>query len=384
MMVLLLAFSVSVSAQKKELIAARQNIKKGVNLVATEQSLRKLLKDSANVKNEKIWSALFDVVKKQYEQDNEKLYLKQGTDTARMFQTTRHMFETLEALDSIDSSYRKSHAAYLVQYRTNLYNGGLFHIGKQQYSEAFLFLQTYISTDTHPLFSGYPFQTEDVELPQVAYWTVYCGYKLNDADMMLKYKDLALEDTVHRVYVLQYLTEAYRVKKDTTNYRLTLEQGFRDYPTHNYFFPRLMFYYEGRQEYQKVLDSAERLLAIDSLSVAGLMAKSTSLLNLDQYEDCITASDSLIALRPDNAIGYRNAALASYNMTLSLASRRKLLKHEKKELNSLYESALPYFEKYRKLAPEDKKVWLKPLYEIYLNLNMGDEFEEIEALIEGN
>ena len=36
--------------------------------------------------NKKIWNILFDAVKKQYEQGNEKLYLKQAYDTAQLFQ----------------------------------------------------------------------------------------------------------------------------------------------------------------------------------------------------------------------------------------------------------------------------------------------------------
>lgn len=67
---LLLAPS-GVQAQKKEIVAAKDLVKAGKDLAKAESSMRKLLTDSANRENRKIWSILFDAVKKQYEQGNE-------------------------------------------------------------------------------------------------------------------------------------------------------------------------------------------------------------------------------------------------------------------------------------------------------------------------
>lgn len=69
-------------AQKKEISAARDNVKAGNNLTQAQASMEKLLKDSVNRGNLKIWNILYDAVRKQYEQGNEKLYLKQAYDTA--------------------------------------------------------------------------------------------------------------------------------------------------------------------------------------------------------------------------------------------------------------------------------------------------------------
>ena len=46
----------------------------------------------------------------------------------------------------------------------------------------------------------------------------------------------------------------------------------------------------------------------------------------------------------------------------------------------LYGLSRPYMEKFRQLAPDDKGKWLAPLYTIYLNLNMGKEFDEIDKI----
>ena len=42
---------------------------------------------------------------------------------------------------------------------------------------------------------------------------------------------------------------------------------------------------------------------------------------------------------------------------------------------------MPYLEKYRQLEPDQTDKWALPLYTIYLNLNLGKEFDEIDKLM---
>ena len=46
-----------------------------------------------------------------------------------------------------------------------------------------------------------------------------------------------------------------------------------------------------------------------------------------------------------------------------------------------YASALGYLERYRTLRPDEKDRWGFPLYTIYLNLNMGEAFDEIDKIL---
>lgn len=49
--------------------------------------------------------------------------------------------------------------------------------------------------------------------------------------------------------------------------------------------------------------------------------------------------------------------------------------------NWLLPKALPYLEKFRKMEPGAQEKWALPLYTIYLNLNKGKEFDEIDRLM---
>ena len=70
--------------------------------------------------------------------------------------------------------------------------------------------------------------------------------------------------------------------------------------------------------------------------------------------------------------------MALLNKVLDL---EKDIRKNKKEITEVYRQALPYMERYRALAPEDKNKWAPALYRIYLNLSMGKQFEEIDRII---
>ena len=94
-LLLLLTITPCLMAQKKELSQARSSIKSG-KYDDAERTLTKLLKDSTNRTNKRIWLAYYDAVRGKYEQGNEKLYLKQNYDTTTFFHNVRLMLSIAE------------------------------------------------------------------------------------------------------------------------------------------------------------------------------------------------------------------------------------------------------------------------------------------------
>ncbi len=374
---------------RKQISTARTNIKNGTSLEAAEQAMRTLLADSDNIDNEKIWLTLFDAIKKQYEQLNEKLYLKQESDTAKFFTHTLHLFEVLESMDSIDARptageehaprYRHKHAAYLRPYRKNLYNGGGFYVKRQDYAQAYAFFDAYLHCWQAPLFEGMTFEAR--EAATAAFWATLCGYKLADPAKVKKYSLLALQDSTKEMHTLQYMAEAYAMEGDTMAYHQVLRQGCQKYINSPYFFKHLALYYSRADRQKDILDIAERVLAAYPKNVDAMVAKCSALFRLEEYEACIRLSDELIALDPTLVPPYADAGLAYYNLSVALSDKKSKTASDRQHLQELYKRALPYLEKFRQLAPTAQRVWGIPLYNIYFNLNMGDEFEELETII---
>lgn len=387
----IICICLQINAQKKEISLAKDNIKKGTNLEQAESSMANLLKDSANRNNEKIWLTLYEAQKKQYEQGNEKLYLKQDYDTAKLFLSVKKMFQTLEGLDSVDALtdkkgrvklvYRKKHAAMLDVHRRNLYNGGAYFVNKQNFKEAYNFFDMYLNCSIQPLFTGYKYDETDKNMPSAAYWAVYCGYKLQDPKATLHYAYWALKDTVHYQYMLQYLAETYKMEKDTMRYVSILEEGFKKYPRFPFFFPRLIEYYTKNEQYDAALSLCDKALQVNDSSNLFKFTKSSVLLSLKRYKECIDLCDSVIAKDSTILGAYLNAGLSYFNQAVEADKTLKQTDKQKKEIIQLYKKALPYLEKYRKMVSDEKGLWGLPLYTIYLNLNMGKEFDEIDKLL---
>ena len=76
-----------------------------------------------------------------------------------------------------------------------------------------------------------------------------------------------------------------------------------------------------------------------------------------------------------------NAGVSYLNMALALDKDVKSKKKYKNKILDYYLRALPYMERYKAMAPDDKEKWAPSLYNIYLKLNMGRKFEEISEVL---
>lgn len=390
-MFLMLMSPVAASAQKKEIQTAKDQVKAGKNLDQAAASMKKLLADSANRTNRKIWTIYFDAVRKQYEQGNEKLYLKQKYDTAQLFNYTRQLFEVAFQYDSVETApdkkgrrdfeFRKGHSDYLAHIRSNLYNGGIWFLNKKKYPDAYKFFDCYIECASQPMFKQYNYGEKDKHLPTAAYYAVYSGYKMKDPKATLHHSYEALKDTVHYNYMLQYLAETYMLEKDTARYVASLNEGFKRVPTFPYFFPRLVEYYVVRNQLDSAMTVVNEALTVVPDSDVYLAAKSNLLLEQGKLQECIEVSKKVIEVNQKLGDPYYNAGICYFNLAVEQDKNSHNSRKVKEQVEANYKKALPYLVKYREMEPKEQGKWAFPLYTIYLNLNMGKEFDEIDKVM---
>ena len=390
LLLLLITLSPCVNAQKKEIAQARTYIKSGKNLDKAEQSMRKLLLDSANVRNIRIYTTLAEIVRKQYEQVNEKVYLKQPYDTAVFFNTAKKLFDTYYKLDSALINYgvkpdaneriRERNSEYLNTYRINLYNGGLYWLRKNDFKKSKAMLDSYLDCHNQPLFSSLNLVESDSIAPLAASRNLYCGYRMQNTSVVMRNKEYALKDTVMLERTLQYLAETYSLMNDTEGYVSTLTEGIEHFPRSNYFFTHLIDYYSKASDYEQALKVADNALALDSCETLYLYAKSNILLNIGKNDECIALCEKIISLNDSMPEAYYNAGVAYINKAFAMEKVRANNK-KRQQIKNNYSMSLKYMEKYRAMRPEDKDRWAAALYNIYLKLNMGKEFEEIDKML---
>ena len=384
----------NISAQKKEISAAEDLLKKNKDLEKVQKSMENLLKDSNNLGKTKIHALLFESLQKQYLQGNEKLYLKQNYDTTSLFNIARQLFIRGEIIDSLENQpvkkgkikikYRKDNSQFLNLIRPNLFNAGIFYIRKKDYRQAYDFFNIYIECANQPLFREYKYPHRDKKLPNAAYWAVYCAFKQNDIHGTLRHAYWALQDTAHNSFMLQYLAETYRLEHDTLRYFNSLKEGFEKYPTFPFFFPRLVEYYVNTEHQDSAMMVVNKALRIKPNDQMYRFTKSTLMLNMNKYDECISICDSLIAENDSLAGAYYNAGLAYFDQAVKLDKKNQINSKNKNKMFDLYRRSMPYLQKFRALCPEDKNKWALPLYTIYLKLNMGKEFDEIDQILRDN
>ena len=381
-----LLITMTCAAQRRQIGDARTILQSGKNFDKAEEMMTDLLKDSANLENLRIYDVWLQAVEKQYGQLNEQMYKKQEVDTVKLFNLTKRMFTIAERLDSLDMKpdkkgkvnlqYRKENSEKMMTYRPNLFFGGAYYVRKSDFMQAFDLFETYIDCAKQPLFESLDLMNTDARMGEAAYWASYSGYRMNDPVMTLRYLELARRDTSKLESTLQFAAESWRLLKDDSQYQAILWEGFQLNPRSTYFFPRLMDSYTSRGNYEQGLMVANEALKSDSLNQLFLFAKSTMLLNLGRYAECLACSEKLIGMNCKMADAYYNAGTACLNIALRMDSRKY-----KKQIKKMYQQAMPYMEKYRQLAPDEKDRWAPALYRIYFNLNMGKQFDEIDKIL---
>lgn len=373
---------------RKDISTIKSNLKASKDLEKSETTLRKYLADSTFCKQKNLHLLLIESLRKQYEAGNEKMYLKQKADTATILKTNIRQFLAIEAFDSIDAmpdskgvstpSYRKKHAQYLMPFRGNMLKGGIYFYAHSQWQDAWTSLDTYLDCRRQPLFAQEQLDTTHTTF--AAFLAVMSAYNIADLNRALKYAPEALLYTPRREMTLQRLADISIQKGDTVHYRQYLEEGNRSYPYSTYFFPNLIDLHTTKKEYSKALGCADEALKKDSLNQTFLLARHNVLMMLQRYDEALKAGKALLLQNDTLAIPNYNVACIYYQKAQeAMKQSGKTYKQRTKEAQQYYTLCRPYMEKYRALMPQDKALWKPVLYDVYLNLNMGREFEKLSG-----
>ena len=351
--------------------------------------MRNLLADSFNIRDKRLHATLIEALRKQYNQGNEKLYLHQPYDTTQLFLIARKIFEAAQRLDSIEAlpnekgrveySYREDNVQLMAQLYGNLYTGGVFLLNHRNYNEAVQCVNTYLMAPEWTMMKG-ALKIDSLHRWHASYVMLAAGYRSEDFKSALKYEEDALKYRPRLETSLQYLAEIYHAKNDSVRYERYLSLGVDSFPRDRYFYSRLVDLYCNRNDYESALGVTTKVLAADTTDFSTKVVRQTLLLNLARYDECVALGDKLIAEKNSVSEVYYNNALAYYNQTMGLengpANKRK---EREKKLHDLYKKCRPYMEKFRELEPKERAKWRPVLYNVYLNLNMGKEFSEING-----
>jgi tetratricopeptide (TPR) repeat protein len=393
--ILPLLFLTLCAEAQNELKTVKSAIKAGSKLDEAEKTINAALEKEEHRSDPEYYLAAFEVQKKINATENEKAFLKQKYDTARLFTSIQKMYNYLIRLDSIDAQpdakgrvhpkYRKKSARELMPYRENLLAAGKYYYRKADYNNSYDYLTLYMNCYRQPLFESEVSVIDTTGYSRISYYASTCAHRLGNASKLFTVAPSALCDTTYAPTVQEYIAESYHESGDTTQWVETLKDGVFRYPASAYFFAHLVDYYSATGRYTEALDFSSSMLEMDSTAFH-LYAKGLILYYMQQYDECKQLCTQ--ALQRDSLYADAYFTLGScwcnqadeLRRTLTGKSSARQLREDRARMKDYYEQARAYLEKYRALRPDEKK-WAPVLYDIYLNLNMGKEFEEIDAIV---
>ena len=321
---------------------------------------------------------------------NKLAYLKKPYDTAAFFNYLKNMYNHLEKCDSFDAvpneqgkvklSFKGQTRSLRMKHRRNMYNGGLFFLGKNDYANAYTFFDNYYRI-TDP--------QRDERLPKVAYWAALCGYMSQQPDATLRYIDEAIEvgETDQKPLLYEYKARTYLLKKDEASWVGALNAGLAKYPTHDYFFVNKEDWYHSQRRFDEGINLADSMIQNVADKALYWYAKCRMELAKNNFESCIVNADSTIRRDDKYVNAYYNKGISCLNLavlaqeTACQDPTNPKWQEDRKKIQGYYSEAKPCMEMVRQLEPENVDRWGTPLYRIYLNLNMGKEFDEIDKLL---
>ena len=323
--------------------------------------------------------------------ENRKAYLKQQYDTAMFFNTLLNMYEQLRLCDSVDAvpnaqqkvklKYSKKTYDLRQKHIKNILNGSKFFLRKGDYASAYGYIDAFYTNTT---------SKRDSLLYRLAYQAALCGYLTNQPKHTLKYIDKAIEAASRgdKPILQEYKVRTYALLKNDSLWVRELHTGVNLYPEYDYFFVNLIDWYNSQRMTREACELADSLIQVVSAEKAIYWyTKCKMKLMENDYEACIQFADSTIKRDPAYVDAYYNKGISYLNMAVIKKDtacndiKDKRFAEDRKAIQELYAQAMPCMEKVRELQPDMVDRWASPLYRIYLNLNKGKEFDEMDKIL---
>ncbi len=399
-----LLFGASITYAQQNVIKEVKSIINSTNpdFAKAEQLIKGALANAETSTNPETWNIAGQLQKKRSEKEMEKAYLKKAYDTLQVYNSALDMCKYFikcdelaqqpDAKGKIKNKYRKANASAVLGERGNLINGGINFYNNAKDDEGLLkkaleYFAMYVDVSASPLMSETGVLQSDTILPQIAYYAGLTSMKLKDWDSVLKYSPYAENDKEVGQYAMEFVSSALKEKGDTVKWMASLQKGLEKYPNDQFFFGNMIDYYSNNNKYDEAHQYVDAQLEKDPNNSFYQYVKGYLYHNQKEYDKALTYYKKAVELKSDYAEAYSNMGLIyclqaqDFSEKATTDVNDPTYAKDQNTLKEFYLKARPMYEKARQLKPDQKDLWLQGLYRVYYNLHLGDEYTEIEKLM---
>jgi len=401
--VLLLSIALCVAATgafaQKKAVSQAQSIAKGdkADYAEARTLIQGALNDPETKDDPKTWYVAGFIEDQQFNAERMKEMLGQQPNQPTMFEallnSVPYFFKAYD-LDQLPDTKGKVKPKYVKDIKGILsanhiqfFNGGAYYFEARDYKKAYDSFNKYLEISNHPMFQGEQVAARDSNFMMVQYYAGIAATQLGEPETAIFALNRAKDPDYKGNEVYQYLYSEYLQLADTLNMEKTLKEGMQKYPEENFYLMNLINIYIYSNRNEEAIEYLNAAIKEDPnnpqlYDVMGSVYET----GLKDNENAEKNFKKALEINPEYAEALSNLGRVYYNEAVNvqgdanMITDNKLYQEEIAKAKALFEKARPYFEKVRQLKPDETQ-YLIALRGIYYNLNMGKEFDEIEALL---
>lgn len=370
--------------------------KRGAKRLIDQAMKEPLLKDW-----DQTWLIAADVYHHFYTEENRKSFNLDGQryDTVGMYNYLTQWYRYAIMADSIQQipnakgktsdEAKKKNAYEMYRTMSDLIRGGIFYFNDHQdYDKAYEMFDSYFTVGNYPMVKEYTDADTNYQnnRPIYSYYPALAAYNMEKWDKVLKFATVATADEEVGETATEMLCDAYGNLQDTVKWLETLKQGLVKYPTVEYYYGKLLNYYNLKNdmtELEKFVDEMVQIAPEKAYNyyVLGYIAQTNKDYEkaIGYYETAIEKDNSLSDAHFNLGLCIMFQASDYIDSMNNLDYRSAAYKKAVQEQKNYYKKALPYFITYREMEPSAVEKWGIPLQTIYYQVDMPKELKEVEA-----
>jgi len=274
--------------------------------------------------------------------------------------------------------------------RLQCINAGQYFYNQKDYEGAFKAFALYVESGKSSLFEG--INLNDQYAAEIAYYASLAAYQYKDYPNVVKYAQVAAQDTAKAKDATEILVfskkETMKTSQDTLEYIDMLKKASAQFPQDQRYSAWIGDYYLNSNKTTELAEWAETEIAKNPEDKVAYIYKGEALRQQEKYDDAVECYKKAFELDPTYVV-------AAYQAGVSLNSKAIKLKDELSDkrtgmltnanaakVKTVLQDAKVYLEKVRELDPDHQQVnWVYALYQLYYNLGEKAKADELEKIL---
>ncbi len=394
-----LSFIVGLSFGQKKAVGAAKNEAKSdkPNIEEARTLIKGAMSDPETKDNAETWYVAGLVENKQFDTERAKEILGQKPNEDVMYKSLIAINPYFLKADELDQKpdekgkvkpkFRKDMKSIIQANRAYYINGGAYFFEKKDYKQAYEFFKQYLDIPNLDMFQG-----DKIVLPgdttyiQIKYYAAVTASQMGDPKKAAEMYESLKNDNYKENEVYQYLCYEYEQLKDTIGLVKTLKEGVEKFPNEPYYLLSLINQYIYSNQNDEAIGYLEEAIGRkpNDAQLHDVLGRIYE--NKKDIPKAVESFEKALSIDPAYAESLGNLGRIYFNEGVEAQAAANDINDNKQyqvaiqKAKDLFKKAMPYFEKAHELKPEERD-YIIALRGIYYNLEMGDKFDAMDALL---